>query len=112
MYISIINIIRYIETLYSMGFCICEGISILLSDALCFICAGQLDLVFIIDGSGSVCNDVPGWDKASGENCAPWNMVISFMESIIEDFNINDDYVRVAAIVFGNSARVHWDLNR
>ena len=69
---------------------------------------GQLDFLFIIDGSASVCGNNP----SDGNACDAWIHVINFMEGIINDFNIGDDNVQVATIVFADSATVMWDLER
>ena len=63
-----------------------------------------MDLAFVVDSSGSICNDEPV------ETCANWNALRGFIHAIIDDMIIGPNDVRVALIEFESSAWIKWNL--
>jgi len=58
------------------------------------IAACVADIAFVIDNSGSIRdNDPPG-----GNN---WNLILDFVKSIIDVFDVGQDATRFAAVDFG-----------
>lgn len=55
-----------------------------------------LDVVFIIDSSASIrdTNVKGGMDN--------WGLVIDFVDSVVESFNVGPELTHVAAVAFGN----------
>lgn len=54
------------------------------------------DIALVLDSSGSIRdNDPPGTDN--------WQLILNFVKSIVQSFNIGSAGVRVAAVYFGTS---------
>ena len=73
-------------------------------------CNRVIDLVFLVDGSGSIC-DIGG-GQADG-TCNNWNQVRNFIISFIDDpaILISKDDARVAVVSFANEGKIVWDFN-
>ena len=63
------------------------------------------DFLFIIDRSGSICND------EQVETCNNWERVKTFMLSLVGSLTIGPDASQVAVVSFGSSATVEFYLN-
>jgi len=62
----------------------------------CSLAACVADIAFVIDNSGSIRdNDPPG-----GNN---WKLILDFVKSIIDVFDVAHDATRFAAIDFGTN---------
>ena len=66
-----------------------------------------LDLVFIVDGSGSICENDPSFRSGSCDN---WRFVITFMVNIVETLGIDQGRTRVGLVLFSTDAVVRWTL--
>ena len=60
-------------------------------------CAGVADVVFVLDNSGSLL-------------VTDWTMVLDFCVAVVHNLYVGRDAVRVAAVVYGNTARVAFNL--
>ena len=65
---------------------------------------GAVDLIFVLDRSGSICNDesVPGCDN--------WDMMIYSVEYLIENFRIGPYDTRVGVVAYGSRAHLQIGL--
>ena len=45
------------------------------------------------------------------QECNNWRQVRSFIESIVNSFNIGPDEVRIGLITFANNGNLRWNLN-
>ena len=57
----------------------------------------KVDLVFVVDGSGSICSN-----QETNNNCRNWRNVLNFLASIVDLMNIQPGIDRVAFVQFGN----------
>ena len=64
----------------------------------CLVCQTNLDLLFLLDESGSVGND-------------SHQLGLQFMDSVISFYDISPDSTRVAVISFSSSANVEFDFD-
>ena len=69
-------------------------------------CANSVkDLVFVLDSSGSVCNN-------EGVNtCDNWESILQFVNEIIDELAIGNSETRIGIVVFGNMAKSELYLN-
>ena len=67
-----------------------------------------LDLVFIVDGSASICNDDPS--KANGK-CDNWISMIDFLVNVTETLQIDQGRTHVGMVLFATSAEVRFNLD-
>ena len=68
----------------------------------------KLDLVFIVDGSGSICeNDL---SYANGK-CDNWISIINFMVGIVDVLGVDSGKTRVALVLFSTEAELRWLLD-
>ena len=63
------------------------------------------DFLFIVDGSGSICQD------RYVDTCRNWEILKQFIYDTVKHFNIAKDGSRVALVTFGNEAQVEFYLN-
>ena len=64
----------------------------------------QLDVVFLLDRSGSICD-------AAGPGLPPsWNYLIDFAVELTETFDIGPNAVKVSTVTFGNKGKVYFYL--
>ncbi len=59
---------------------------------------GTADIVFVVDRSGSICNDETVFE------CDNWDLVLNFMENMVGELTIGSDATRVGVISYGNQA--------
>ena len=64
----------------------------------CLVCQTNLDLLFLLDESGSVGND-------------SHHLGLQFMDSVISFYDISPDSTRVAVISFSTGANVEFDFD-
>jgi hypothetical protein len=65
--------------------------------------AGNLDIVFVIDGSTTVCG--------SNETCPAWIACLQFVRKIVETWDIGPNDTKVAFVTFGEYAKAEWNLD-
>ena len=68
-----------------------------------------MDLVFIVDASGSICDVTDKNVKPTG--CPNWRFVIQFMKSVVDGMKVGPDDVNVGLVIFATNAAVAWRLN-
>jgi len=64
-------------------------------------CSGLIDLVFVVDSSGSI-------RDAGYEN---WDTVLQFVADVVQSLTIGPQSVQVGMVVYSNNARVDFNLN-
>ena len=62
---------------------------------------GRADIVFIVDSSGSI-------NEQDSNN---WNLVLNFMQSLVDSFTIGSDDVRIGAVLYSEFAEVRFYLD-
>lgn len=62
----------------------------------------KIDLVIILDDSGSICDNDPIDSKA--RPCYNWRLTLDFTKNVISKFNIDDKRTQIGLIKFSNSA--------
>ena len=75
-----------------------------------------MDLTFMIDSSGSICDRDPTKETTIVDgkrmtNCENWGLNVGFTAAIVEGLEIGQDETRVAAVLFANQGELLWDLN-
>jgi hypothetical protein len=68
------------------------------------VCAAKLDIVFVIDGSSSVCNGSP-------QPCKAWTDGLQLIYNIVDKWTIGENDFKVGLVKFGTDATVEWDLS-
>ena len=70
------------------------------------------DVAFVIDASGSICDDDSTFYENNGQStCQTWELVKEFMRRITDVLPIDYDRTKVGIVQFGNEAEVIWYLN-
>ena len=67
--------------------------------------ACELDLVFLIDESGSIT------DNQRADEVSNWITIKEFIKQVTNSFRIGPSEVRVGAVKFGNMAKIYMPLN-
>jgi hypothetical protein len=76
-------------------------------------CVGQgLDLVFVVDGSGSICDNDPKFQYGKDTTCDNWNFILKFMGDFVNDMDIGLTSTRVGLVTFATTATLGWDLKK
>ncbi|KAI0210897.1 Collagen alpha-5(VI) chain [Lamellibrachia satsuma] len=65
--------------------------------SLCNNCSGKVDIVFVVDASGSIRNE-------------RFSKLLKFMSSIVDDLEVASDKTRVGAVSFSSTAAVQFQL--
>lgn len=68
-----------------------------------------MDLAFVIDGSGSICEKQ---GSNSYEPCDNWRSILSFINVLLQGFTIGSKDTRVALETFANTAEISFDFKR
>ena len=68
---------------------------------------GKVDLVFVVDASGSIRNSNPR--DNSYDN---WNLMLQFINDVIYRFNVGSAGLRVGLVTFGNLAHNEFFLSQ
>jgi hypothetical protein len=69
------------------------------------VCADDLDIVFVVDGSTSVCENEP-------VPCPRWNAALQFIHDLVDTWAIGLGHNQVALVTAGYDVEVQWPLNR
>ena len=78
---------------------------LLINELFADMCTGgTTDLIFVVDASGSICNDEPV------STCENWETVLSFMDGLIEGLVVGAEDTRVGVVVYGNFAYLRIGL--
>ena len=74
-------------------------------------CAVPFDIVFIVDGSASLCDTDPSYDANFG-SCDHWMAVLEFIEDIVRVQPIGGELgTQVGLIIYSTTATVEWYLD-
>lgn len=74
------------------------------------VCKSLLDICFVVDASGSICDTDPNFDYTRDETCNNWNLMLQFMHRIADELNIGLTEFRFGMVLFDTTARVGWNL--
>ena len=66
------------------------------------VCRALLDLVFVVDGSGSI----EAYGKGNFRRC------LNFVRTIVSQFRINNGQTRIGVVLFSSRPRLIFDLRR
>ena len=72
----------------------------------------MIDLTFVLDGSGSICDNDDGPKFDDGRGCDSWLAVVSFVKQFVEALTIGPDFSHVAIVVFANEATTVMTLDQ
>lgn len=74
--------------------------------------ASALDLVFVVDGSGSICDNDPDFEYGKDVTCNNWKFILQFMVDFVRDMEIGYSATRVGLVTFATQAELEWNLTR
>ena len=69
-------------------------------------CFQQADVCFVIDSSGSICENY-----AFTTSCSSWKLLLSFITNVIDAFDIGYDQTRVGVVIFSDDALLAIPMN-
>lgn len=73
----------------------------------------RVDLAFLVDGSGSICDNDPSKSEQDGiATCNNWISLKRFLQEIVSNLDIGESRTRIALITFANDAELIFDFNR
>ena len=73
-------------------------------------CNGGIDLVFVLDDSGSICDNDPAFVYGRDSTCNNWQFITQFASNIISGMTIGTSNTLVGLVQFDSSAIVRWTL--
>ncbi len=90
------------------------------ADAILFLVAAEcintlLDLIFVVDDSGSICDNDPSRRRDMNGNvfdCNNWSFVKSFIRRIVSSLTVGQNDTRVALVRFSDRIDVIFRLDR
>ena len=71
-----------------------------------------MDLAFVVDGSGSICDADPNFNYAVDTTCDNWSFIVQFIHRIVSELTIGPMDTRVALVTFSSRAALQWNLTR
>jgi len=74
------------------------------------VCTEVMDLAFVVDGSGSICDSDPNFNFSRDSTCQNWNFILQFIGRVCDTLTIGPNATRVAMVMFSSSARLVWGL--
>ena len=74
--------------------------------------ASAMDLVFVVDGSGSICDNDPNFEYGIDVTCDNWNFILKFMGDFVQDIDIGLTSTRVGLATFATTATLGWELTK
>ena|SRR6218665_3023317 len=84
------------------------------SKSVCYIlenlCTQKLDLCFVVDASGSICDSDEGFNYRENETCNNWKYNVDFIRSIADSFDIGLEATRIGLVIFSSQSYVAWNL--
>ncbi|ESO10939.1 hypothetical protein HELRODRAFT_136819, partial [Helobdella robusta] len=72
----------------------------------------NLDIVFVVDESGSICDTDPGFVYGRDSTCTNFRNLLTFVSNLVDSFTIGPSNYRVGMVTFSSSAEVRWRLDR
>ena len=72
------------------------------------MCESPVDLIFVLDGSGSIC---PG--LSTPEHCEDWEFALEFVRTMVLNLEgeVGNNMVHIGVIQFGDDSVVEIDLD-
>ena len=67
-----------------------------------------IDLAFLIDSSGSICENDPTF---SNGRCNNWVLMIDFVYNLVNGLSIGSNRAKVAAVLFSTDAETMFTLD-
>lgn len=71
-----------------------------------------MDLCFLVDTSGSICDLSPGFNFNTDTTCLNWMQIVWFIGNITKNLQIGSNAARVALVTFGDTGKLIWNLDR
>ena len=72
----------------------------------------MIDLAFVVDGSGSICDNDDGPKYNDGRGCGNWLLVGDFVENFVNALTIGADETRVGLVTFANEGSTLMTLDQ
>ena len=69
-----------------------------------------LDIVFVVDESGSICDDDPSFDRA-GKICDNWRAVRRFIREVVLSLPVSESDVHIGLLTFRDNVEIDWQLD-
>ena len=79
--------------------------------AECVVTDTVVDLVFVVDGSGSICDNDPT-RRSDGSGCNNWQQMVDFVTDFISVMEPSEDGTHVGLVTFSTESNVLTTLNR
>ena len=70
---------------------------------------GGFDLVMVVDGSGSICKNVP---TSTGNTCSNWKLVVEFLLMLVDKLPIENGLARQGLVLFNNDVQIKFKLDQ
>jgi hypothetical protein len=72
-----------------------------------------IDLVFIVDGSGSICDNDPSLRILPDDSvtCENWEQVQGFITGVARRLQVGPDGAQMALVTYANAGRVYFNLD-
>ena len=71
-----------------------------------------IDLTFVLDGSGSICDSDLGPKFDDGRGCNNWLSVVTFVSDFVASLTIGEDLTRVGVVTFANEGKALMTLDQ
>jgi|SRR6218665_1694761 len=71
-----------------------------------------LDLCFLIDASGSICDTDPSFDYDTDSTCNNWNLLLQFVRNLVDNIYDSPSVTRIGLIKFSSQAQTVFNLQR
>ena len=71
-----------------------------------------MDLAFVIDMSGSICDNDPTFNYDTDITCNNWRSIVQFVYQTVANLTIGPLETNVALITFETTAVLRWNLTR
>ncbi len=71
----------------------------------------NLDLAFVIDASGSICDEDPTYNVDTN-TCDNWALTLAFVTEAVNQLTIGPEAAQVAVIVFADDCDLQWTLGQ
>ena len=78
---------------------------------VCFGGTSSIDLVFVLDDSGSICDADSNFVYGRDSTCGNWGFIKQFVYTIVNGMNIGPSATMVGVVRFDSNAAVGWTLD-
>ena len=86
-------------------------IYIVCSVSVCAPGSSNIDLVFVLDDSGSICDADSNFVYGRDSTCGNWGFIKQFVYNIVNGMNIGPSNTMVGLVRFDSTATVGWKLD-